>query len=136
MKRRIVLPFLATAVVTIAIAADSANFTGEFADKKFLNGQAVFQMSLEQAANTVTVWFSAGYSDGHGAAPEANGTGKVAAKGQVEFTFQDSYKNAGAGTIARAGEDVVVSIKTTRVTESTCLEFYKQNIRVRRVAKK
>jgi hypothetical protein len=136
MKRRIVLPLLAIAVVTTAIAADPANFTGEFADKKFLNGQAVFQMSLEQNGNTVTVWFSAGYSDGHGAAPEANGTGKVAGKGSVEFTFQDSYKNAGTGTIARAGEDVVVSIKTTRVADSTCLEFYKQNIRLRRVAKK
>ncbi|HEV3243331.1 MAG TPA: hypothetical protein VGZ31_02850 [Chthoniobacterales bacterium] len=136
MKRRIVLPLWAIAVVTTAIAADPANFTGEFADKKFLNGQAVFQMSLEQNGNTVTVWFSAGYSDGHGAAPEANGTGKVAGKGSVEFTFQDSYKNAGTGTIARAREDVVVSIKTTRVADSTCLEFYKQNIRLRRVAKK
>lgn len=136
MKRRIVLPLLAIAVVITAIAADPANFTGEFADKKFLNGQAVFQMSLEQNGNTVTVWFSAGYSDGHGAAPEANGTGNVAGKGSIEFTFQDSYKNAGAGTIARAGEGVVVSIKTTRVADSTCLEFYKQNVRLRRVAKK
>ena len=75
MKRAIVLPLLAIAVVTPALAADSANFTGEYADKKFLNGQAVFQLSLEQKGSDVSVFFSAVYSDGHGAAPEANATG-------------------------------------------------------------
>src|ERR1700731_2658974 len=121
MKRRIVFPLLAIAVVTTAIAADPANFTGEFADKKFLGGQAAFQMSLEQNGNTVTVWFSAGYNDGHGLQPIADGTGKITSKGTVEFTFADSARNAGTGTIARAGEDILVSLKTTRVADSRCL---------------
>jgi hypothetical protein len=52
-------------------------------------------MSLEQSGNTLSVWFSAGYNDGHGAAPEAEGTGKVTNKGTVEFKFENSSKNAG-----------------------------------------
>jgi hypothetical protein len=68
-------PFLLLVVSTLA--AEAPGFSGEYADKKFLNGQAVFQMSLEQSGSTVSVWFSAVYNDGHGAAPEATRTGKV-----------------------------------------------------------
>jgi hypothetical protein len=135
MKQRIALPLLAIALFVTAIAADSANFAGEYADKNFLKGQAVFQMSLEQNGNVVVVFFSAGHNDGSGAAPEADGKGKVSAKGTVEFTWQDSFKNSGSGTITRTGEDVVVSIKATRVADSRCLEFYGQNMRLKRVKK-
>jgi hypothetical protein len=135
MKRGIVPPLLAIAIGTTAIAAGPTNFAGEYADKGFLGGQAVFQMSLEQSGNTVTVWFSAGYTDGHGAAPEASGAGKVTGEGTVDFTFQDSSKNAGTGTIARAGDGVIVSVTTTRVADSTCLAFYGQNMRLKRIKK-
>ena len=129
---------MALAFISFAsvLAAEAPNFTGEYADKKFLNGQAVFQMSLEQGGNTVMVWFSAGYNDGHGAAPEANGTGKVTGKGTVEFKFDDSYSNAGAGTIARAGNDIVVSIKMTKARDSGPLAFYREGIRLTRQGKK
>lgn len=119
-----------------ARAADSATFAGEYANKKFLNGQAVFQMSLEQSGNAVTVWFSAGYNDGHSTAPEANGTGSVTSKGVVDFTFKDSDGNAGAGTITRAGNDIVVSLKATKVADSRGLVFYRDGIRLARQAKK
>src|SRR5947209_14138941 len=109
------------------VAAGPPNFAGEYADKKFLNGQGVFQLSLEQTGNNVSVFFSAGYNDGHGAAPEAEGRGKITAKGTAEFTFEDSCKNAGSGTINRSA-DGVVAIKTTRVADPRCLAFYKQNI--------
>ena len=92
---------LLVALSLFSIAAAAANFAGEYADKKFLNGQGVFQLSLEQNGTTVSVFFSAGYNDGHGAAPEADGTGKVNAKGTVDFTFEDGFKNAGSGTIAQ-----------------------------------
>ena len=111
-------------------AADAPKFAGEYADKKFLNGQAVFQLSLEQKGNTVNIFFAAGYNDGHGTAPETNCTGKVHAKGTVEFKFVDSDGNAGTGTIARAGSDVVVSIKATTVRDKRALEFYRDGIRL------
>jgi hypothetical protein len=136
MKRAIV-PLLSLLVAIVsAIAAQPTNFAGEYADKSFLNGQAAFQMSLEQSGNTLSVWFSAGYNDGHGLQPIADGNGKIASKGTVEFTFKDSARNAGTGTITRAGDDIIVSLKTTRVADSRCLELYRQNMRLKKVGKK
>lgn len=109
------------------------NWTGEYADRNFLNGQAVFQMSLNQSGNTVSVWFSTGYNDGHGCGPDAEGKGKVTPKGTVEFTFRDSSNNAGAGTITRAGEGIAVSLKTTHVADPRCVQLYRPNIRLKRV---
>ena len=106
------------------------HFAGEYADKNFLNGQAVFQMSLEQSGNDVSVWFSTGYNDGHGCSPEATGTGKVSAKGIVEFTFRDTSKNFGRGRIARAGDGIVVSFKTTHISDAQCVKLYGQKIRL------
>ena len=129
--RRTTFAFLfALAASPILYAAEGSNFAGEYADKKFLNGQAVFQLSLEQNGNTVNIFFAAGYNDGHGTAPEANCTGKVNAKGTVEFKFVDSDGNAGTGTIARAGNDVVVSIKATTVRDKRALVFYRDGIRL------
>jgi hypothetical protein len=117
-------------------AAEPPSFIGEFADKKFLSGQAVFQMSLEQSGSTVSVWFSAGYNDGRGTAPEANGTGKVTSKGAVDFTFKDSDGNAGTGTITRTGTDIIVSVKATKVADTRGLVFYRDGIRLARQIKK
>src|SRR5438105_14146312 len=136
MKRVITSLLFVLVVIASEVAAQPTNFAGEYADKSFLNGQATFQMSLEQSASTVTVWFSTGYNDGHGLLPEADGTGKVTGKGIVEFTFKDSARNAGTGTIARAGDDIIVSLKTTRVADSRCLELYRQNMRLKKVGKK
>jgi hypothetical protein len=130
---------LIAATITLALLitrANAQNFAGEYADRKFLSGQAVFQMSLEQSGSTVTVWFSAGYNDGRGTAPEASGSGKVTSKGTVDFTFKDSDGNAGTGTITRAGNDVVVSVKATKVGDSRGLVFYRDGIHLSRQAKK
>ena len=123
-------------VIASALAAQPTNFAGEYADRNFLGGQATFQMSLEQSGSAVTVWFSAGYDDGHGLQPIADGNGKITSKGTAEFTFKDSARNAGTGTITRAGDDIIVSLKTTRVADSQCLELYRQNMRLKKVGKK
>jgi hypothetical protein len=127
---------VAIALVFTTVSAPGQNFAGEYADRNFLNGQATFQMSLEQSGSTLSVWFSAGYNDGHGIQPVADGTGKVTGKGTVEFTFKDSSRNAGTGTITRAGDDIMVSLKTTRVADQQCLELYRQNIRLKHIGKK
>ncbi|PYL95187.1 MAG: hypothetical protein DMF18_08820 [Verrucomicrobia bacterium] len=123
-------------MIASAIAAQPTNFAGEYADRNFLNGQATFQMSLEQSGNALSVWFSAGYNDGHGIQPVADGNGKITSKGTVELTFTDSARNAGTGTITRAGDDIIVSLKTTRVADSRCVELYRQNMRLKKVGKK
>lgn len=135
--RRTTFAFLfVLATSPLLSAADAPKFAGEYADKKFLNGQAVFQLSLEQSGNTVNIFFATGYNDGHGTAPEANCTGKVSGKGTVEFKFVDSDGNSGAGTIARAGNDVVVSIKATTVRDKRALVFYRDGIRLTPANKK
>ena len=134
MRNRSLILLVGLAIVSIA--AGPPNFAGEYADRNFLNGQATFQMSLEQSGNTFSVWFSAGYNDSHGLQPVADGNGKITSKGTVEFAFKDSARNAGTGTITRAGDDIIVSLKTTHVADSRCLELYRQNMRLKKVGKK
>ena len=117
-------------------AANSAGWAGEFNDKKFLNGRAVFQLSIIQEGTKVSVDFDAVYNDGHGCAPLAYGPAKVIDKNTLAFTFDDNLQNAGSGTITRAGDDVIMSIKATRVANRECLVFYGQNMRLKRAGKK
>ncbi len=109
------------------------NWTGEYADKNFLNGQAVFALSIQQSGNAVQVSFDAAYVDAHGAAPDGEGQAKVRGKNRLTFSWEDSFQNSGTGTITRAGDGIVVSMKTTHVLEPRCLVFYGQNMRLKRV---
>ena len=134
--RQIILAaFLALLTCLAVRAADAPNWAGEYVDKKFLNGRAVFQLSIEQSGSAMQVTFDGAYTDGHGAAPEGQGPAKVFGN-TLEFKFEDSFGNAGTGTIARAGDDITVSMKTSRVAERRCLAFYGQNMRLKRVGKK
>ena len=118
-----------------ALAARSANFDGEYADKKFLNGQAVFEFSIHQSGNALEIGFDAAYSDGHGATPDATGAGQVH-DNTARFTWKDSFRNTGTGTISLAGDDIVVSMKAVHVADPRCLAFYRQNMKLKRIAKK
>ena len=109
------------------------NWTGEYANKNFLDGQAVFQFSIEQSANAIKIAFDAAYNDGHGAAPDGEGQARITGKNTLEFNWEDSFKNSGTGTIKRAGDSINVSMKTTQVVDSRCLAFYGQNMRLKRV---
>jgi hypothetical protein len=135
MKRSCSACFVSIVLIATALSVEQ-NWAGEYVDKNFLNGKAVFQMSIEQSGNTIQVSFDAVYSDGHGAAPEGQGPAKIKGKNTLEFKWEDSFMNSGTGTITRAGEDVIVSMKTTRVVDSRCLAFYGQNMRLKRIGKK
>ena len=128
--------FIAIAITRVAEAADPATFAGEYADKKFLSGQGVFQMSIEQKGTTATVWFSTSYNDGRGCSPEAEGPGKVSGKGTLDFTFKDGEGDSGTGTISKSGDGIVVSIKPSHVADARCIVYYKQSIHLKRAAKK
>jgi len=118
----------------LGIAAGEEHFAGEWADKHY-RGNSVFQLSVEQSGNVVSIFFSANHSDGSGAAPEGHGKGKVTA-GLAQFTWTDSFGNAGTGAIKKSGADVIVSIKATSVADSRCLMFYGDNIRLKAAGKK
>lgn len=131
-KLRLPFPILLTLLaICVSVAAAAGTWTGEYADKHFQNGQSVFQLSLEQSGNSVSVIFSAVHNNGQGAAPEADGKGTVTKSGAVEFTWQDSLQNSGTGTISRSGPDVLLSLKATHVADSRCLAFYGQNMRLK-----
>ncbi len=109
------------------------NWAGEYADKNFLNGQAVFELTIEQSGNAVQVSFDAGFFDAHGAAPDGEGPARITGKNKLAFNWEDSFHNLGTGTITRASAGIVVSMKTTHLVESRCLMFYGQNMRLKRV---
>jgi hypothetical protein len=136
MKRIFAALILSMAFVSATLhGAGTENFAGEWADKNY-HGNSVFQLSVEQTGSNVSIVFSANHTDGSGAAPEADGKGKLTGKGTVEFTWSDSFSNAGKGTIRKAGPDVIASIKATRVADSRCLIFYGDNIRLKPAGRK
>ena len=114
-----------------AAAADAPGWDGQYRDNKFLGGRAVFQLSIEQSGSAIKVSFDAAWNDGHGAAPEAEGPGSVSGS-TLSFKFEDSFGNKGTGTVARAGNDIVVSINPTHVAEPRCVQFYGKNMRLKR----
>jgi hypothetical protein len=128
------------ALVTLFVSAIASNafsagpnWVGQYADKNFLNGQAVFEMSIMQSGNAIQITFDAAYTDAHGAAPDGDGQAKITSKNALRFKWEDSFNNSGTGTIRRAGRDILVSMKTTRVVDSRCLVFYGENMRLKRV---
>jgi hypothetical protein len=100
-----------------------------------LNGKATFQLSIEQQGSKIQVSFDAVRNDGKGPAPEGYGPA-TAAGDTLRFRFTDNFRNAGTGTIKRSGDDVILSIKTTRVGNKDSTIFYGENIQLKRVGKR
>ncbi|HEY4258057.1 MAG TPA: hypothetical protein VGM66_12650 [Candidatus Udaeobacter sp.] len=90
---------LGAIVFAFSVSAAHGQFAGEYTDKSYQGGSAVFQMSIEGSGISMRVWFSAIKHIGEGAAPEGQGAGKVTDKGKLEFKFEDSCKNSGTGRI-------------------------------------
>src|SRR5437763_14383370 len=123
------------ATITTVMAAGPAKFDGEFVDKKFLNGQGVFQFSVHQSGSALEIAFDAAYSDGHGATADATGAGKVNGNA-AEFTWKDSQGNTGTGTITLAGDDINVSMRTVHVAEPRCRACYRDSIELNRTGER
>lgn len=127
--------FVSAITALTAQAADSG-WAGQYSDKNFLGGKAVFQLTIEQSGGAIQVSFDAAHNDAHGAAPEGQGPAKVSGKDTLTFKFEDSFSNSGTGTIKRAGNDIIVSMKTTKVADPRCLVFYRENMRLKAAGKK
>ena len=123
------------ATCLVARAADTSPWAGEYRAEKFLNGRAVFQLSIEQSGGAMQVTFDGAYTDAHGAAPEGQGAAKVSGN-TLQFKFEDSFGNTGTGTITRTSDGIIASMKTTHVADARCLAFYGQNMHLKRVNKK
>ncbi len=134
LARYFIIALLALSSTRRAGAAEKASWAGEYADKKFLNGSAVFQLTIEQSGAKIQVSFDAAKNNGQGCTPETQTIAKETAKG-LEFTFRDNQGNSGTGQIARSGDDLVVSLQPTKVANKDCVGFYRENIRVKRLSK-
>lgn len=132
MQARPILPLLFFCL-TITAPAKDAGWSGNFTDKKFLNGRAVFQLNILQEGDRISVDFDAVYNDGHGCAPEANTFAKEVDKNTLRFSFTDTSGNSGTGTIKRLGDGVIISLQASRVADPKCLVFYKEGIHLQRV---
>lgn len=129
---------LLTVAATIALAsacvAATAGWAGDFKNDKLLNGKATLQLSIEQQGNKLQVSFDAVRNDGKGPAPEGQGSA-TATGDRLQFRFEDNFHNAGTGTIKRSGDDVIVSMKTTRVGNKEAANFYGENMQLKRAGK-
>ena len=131
MKTRCVLHSVFCLFLVTSLSAKEATWSGNYTDKKYLNGQAVFQLNILQEGGRITVDFDAVYNDGHGCAPEGNGPATIANKDTLKFTFTDTSNNSGNGTIKRVSDGVVISIKPTKVADPRCVVFYSDNIHLK-----
>lgn len=134
MKSAVMIVVL-TLFCVAANAAHSSGWAGQYTDKKFLGGRAVFQLTIELSGSKMQVAFDAAWADGHGAAPEGEGPATVSGQ-TLAFKWEDSFKNSGTGTITRSGDDVLVTINATKVADPRCLQFYGKNMRLKRAAAK
>lgn len=137
MKARVLL-LAVLAVVSagnLTRAAGIESWAGEYADKKFLNGSAVFQLTIEQAGSKIQVSFDAVNNNGEGCAPEAQGPATANGKDKLQFTFRDNQGNAGNGTVTRAGDELIVALQSTKVARADCTKFYRSGIRLKRMKK-
>ena len=126
---------MALAALLIAyngFSAEPSSWVGKYRNENFLDGQAGFQLMIEQSGNAIQISFDAAYKDAHGAAPDGGGEAKATSENKLEFKWEDSFSNSGTGTIKRAGETIIVSMKTTRIVDERCLAFYGDNIRLTR----
>jgi hypothetical protein len=136
MKLRVLFTLTFILAAHLCLAGVGENWAGQYSDQNFLGGKAVFQLSIEQSGGTIQVSFDAAHKDAHGAAPEGQGPARVSGKDTLTFKFEDSFSNSGTGTIKRAGNDIIVSMKTTHVAEPRCMVFYGDNMRLKRAGKK
>ena len=123
-------------IATFSARAADPGWAGQYADKNFMGGKAVFQLTIEQSGNAIQVSFDAANNDGHGAAPEGQGPAKASGKDMLTFKFEDSFGNSGTGTIKRAGNDIIVSMKATHVADPRAAAFYRDSMRLKSAGKK
>ena len=88
------------------------------------NSDSVFSLDVTQTGNKVEFSFSAGMTDGSGAAPDGGGKGTVGKDGTVTFTFTDSFDNEGKGTLVKGTHGYILQMDPTKVVEPRPLRFY------------
>jgi len=124
------LPFLAlliglfVACPAAAAPAPKPDFNGSYELAGKPSGR-VFSLEVQLKGRRATVSFSASMTDGAGAAPDADGTGKVD-DDVLSFKFKDSFNNEGTCKLRLLPNSSLYQLDmvVTKVVEPSPLHFY------------
>jgi len=115
---------LMTAIPASAAPAIKPDFNGnyELAGKRT---DRVFSLAVQLKGRRATITFSASMADGSGAAPDAEGTGKIE-DGVLSFKFKDSFDNEGTCKLQLLPGSGIYQLDmvVTKVVEPSPLHFY------------
>lgn len=121
MTRRLFLA-LFFALVGPAFAAPAPDFTGHYELAK--SGAKAFALDVTQKDDKAEISFSAAHEDGSGAAPDADGQGRINTHGELAFTFTDSFGNTGSAVLQRTKGGYRLTMKMDKVEEPRALVHY------------
>ncbi len=115
--------FFCALLVLAGARAAAADYTGHY---ELANTKADYAFSLDvtQTGSEVHLTFSASMTDGSGAAPDGDGQGRINPAGTLEFTFKDSFDNAGSGTLVPGPEGYHLKLNPTTVADPRVLHLY------------
>jgi hypothetical protein len=115
---------LLAAVPASAAPAPKPDFSGSYQLAGHRTDR-VFSLAVHVDGQRAKVSFSAAMADGSGAAPDAEGTGKLR-DGALSFKFKDSFDNEGTGKLQflPASELYQLEMVVTKVVEPSPLHFY------------
>jgi hypothetical protein len=107
-----------------AAPAPKLNYNGsyELAGKRT---DRLFNLDVQLDGHRAKISFSASMADGSGAAPDADGTGKIE-DGVLTFKFTDSFNNEGTGKLQRLPSSGLYQLDmvVTKVVDPAPLHFY------------
>jgi hypothetical protein len=118
MTRRLFLA-LFFALFAPAFAAPAPDFTGHYELTK--SGPKAFALDVTQKDGKAQINFSAAHEDGSGAAPDADGQGRINAHGELAFTFSDSFGSTGSAVLLRTRSGYRLTMKMDKVEEPRAL---------------
>ena len=98
------------------------DFTGHY--ERTGDAKSVFILIIRHTGASAEMEFSAGRADGTGAAPDGSGKGNLNEKGELEFTFDDSFGNKGTAVFKKAGAVFQLTVKAETVTDPRAVKLY------------
>jgi hypothetical protein len=120
----VLLAGLFALVPASAAPAPKPDFNGSF-ELAGNRTDRVFSLEVKLNGRRAKISFSASMADGSGAAPDAEGAGKIEA-GVLTFKFKDSFDNEGTGKLQflPTTELYQLDMAVTKVVETSPLHFY------------
>ena len=138
MKRLLTLLALTAALVLPAAAAPkkpakpavekpaeekvAPDFTGHY--ERTGDAKSIFILIVRHTGASAEMEFSAGRADGTGAAPDGSGKGNLNEKGELEFTFDDSFGNKGTAILKKVGAGFQITVKAETVADPRAAKLY------------